>query len=144
MQGSKAALARTGARNPDVPGVGAGGEQLLAPRHRTVPPPAALAGKGAPTGACATPLGHAHGSSWGRAAGMGWDMGGLMGFVSSPQGGIVGGNRLGTGKISDWSMNQRGRNKTSCCQIFLVSLSCQMNPSHVKCKIKMCPPMTVL
>lgn len=83
------------------------------------------------------------GHSLPEGAGTGLDSCGLRGFVSSPQGGTAGSNRLGTGKISGLSMNQRGRNKTLSCQIFLVSLSCQMNPSHVKCKRKMCPPMTV-
>lgn len=127
-----------------MPGIGVGrGEQLPAPRHRAVPPrcPAAghLGGQSVPVGARAAHLGRARTAPPG--AGQresGWITDGLMGFVSSPQGGIVGGNRLGTGKISDLSMNQRGRNENPLlpnfpCLALLPneSLPCQMQDKNV-------------
>lgn len=53
-------------------------------------------------GACAAQLGQARAAPPGaEQRRSGWIMDGLIDFVSTPQGGIVGGNRLGTGKISD-------------------------------------------
>lgn len=116
--------ARTGAQNPDVPGVW-GGEQPLVPWHCTVPlcrvPPAGSAGKACP-----------------RELGQGWISVAFMGFVSSPQGGIVGSNRSGTGKISGLSMNQRGRNENPLLPNFPrlallpdEPLPCQMQEKNV-------------
>lgn len=119
-------------------GVGGGGEQLLAPRHRAGLPLAVLAGRARPGEPAPLTWDTLTAPPAAEQRESGWGMGGLMGFVSSPQGGIVGGNRFGTGKISDWSMNQRGRNKTPLlpnfpCLALLPNeaLPCQMQDKNV-------------
>lgn len=78
------------------------------------------------------------GHSLPEGAGTGLDSCGLRGFVSSPQGGTAGSNRLGTGKISGLSMNQRGRNENPLLPNFPrlallpdEPLPCQMQEKNV-------------
>lgn len=85
-----------GVRGESAPGA-------AAPRCPATPCAAGrLGGQSAAMGACAAQLGQARAAPPGaEQRRSGWIMDGLIDFVSTPQGGIVGGNRLGTGKISD-------------------------------------------